>query len=47
MIIHPVISPLIALVAGILILLFPELLSIVVALYLIVFGIFGLIGAFR
>jgi len=44
--IHPVISPVIALVAGILILIFPELLNIVVAIYLIVFGLIGILGNF-
>ncbi|RID96956.1 DUF3096 domain-containing protein [Simplicispira hankyongi] len=38
------IGPLVALVAGILILVFPRLLSTIVALYLIVIGVFGLIG---
>lgn len=43
--IHPIIPPVVALVAGILILIFPELLNIVVALYLIAIGIVGIIGA--
>jgi hypothetical protein len=38
------IQPIIALVAGILILLIPRLLNIIVAIYLIVIGIAGLIG---
>jgi hypothetical protein len=37
-------APLIALVAGILILVMPRLLNIVVALYLIIIGISGLFG---
>jgi hypothetical protein len=41
---HPIVSPVIALIAGILILIFPELLNIVVAIYLIAIGIMGLIG---
>jgi hypothetical protein len=45
-VVHPVISPVIALVAGILILIFPELLNIVVAIYLIVFGLIGILGNF-
>jgi hypothetical protein len=38
------IQPIIALVAGILILLIPRLLNIIVAIYLIVIGIAGLTG---
>jgi hypothetical protein len=38
------ISPLVALVAGILILLVPRLLNLVVAIYLIVIGVLGLAG---
>jgi hypothetical protein len=38
------IQPIIALVAGILILLIPRLLNLIVAIYLIVIGIAGLIG---
>lgn len=36
------ISPIVALVAGILILIFPQLLNYVVAIYLIVVGLIGL-----
>jgi hypothetical protein len=35
-------EPLVALIAGILILIFPRILNYVVALYLIIVGIFGL-----
>ncbi len=38
------IQPLVALVAGILILLVPRLLNYIVAIYLIVVGVMGLIG---
>ena len=38
------IGPLVALLSGILILVFPRLLSTIVALYLIVIGVLGLIG---
>ena len=38
------IQPLVALVAGILILVFPRLLSYIVAVYLIFTGIMGLLG---
>ncbi len=43
---HPVINPIIALLAGILILIFPAILNYVVAIYLIIIGIIGLVGAF-
>jgi hypothetical protein len=42
--VHPVVSPVVALVAGILILIFPELLNLVVAIYLIAIGIVGIIA---
>ena len=38
-------GPLIALIAGILILVMPRLLNYIVALYLIVIGLIGLLGA--
>jgi Protein of unknown function (DUF3096) len=41
---HLTIGPIAALIAGILILLMPQLLNIIVAVYLIVIGIMGLIG---
>ena len=44
MTLHLSLAPLISLVAGILILVFPRLLSTIVALYLIVIGILGLLG---
>ena len=37
-------EPLVAFIAGILILMFPRLLNYIVAVYLIIFGILGLIG---
>lgn len=37
-------SPLVALIAGILILIMPKLLNYIVAIYLIVVGIIGLLG---
>lgn len=37
-------GPLVALLSGLLILIFPRLLSTIVALYLIVIGVLGLIG---
>jgi hypothetical protein len=40
------ISPLIALLAGILILVIPRLLNYIVAMYLILVGLIGLFGAF-
>ena len=42
-----VVSPLVALIAGILILLMPRLLNFVVAIYLIVIGIMGLAPHFN
>ena len=42
---HPYLWPAVALVAGILILIQPGLLSVIVAVYLIVTGILGLLGA--
>ncbi len=38
-----ILQPIVALVAGILILLFPRLLNILVAVYLIVIGVLGLL----
>ena len=42
---QPYLAPVVALIAGILILIQPGLLSIIVAVYLIVTGILGLMGA--
>lgn len=44
MVINLSLQPLIALIAGILILVFPRLLSYIVAIYLIIVGIMGLLG---
>jgi len=44
--IHPMAAPIISLVAGILILIFPQLLNFVVAIYLIVIGLMGLLVTF-
>jgi hypothetical protein len=44
MTLHLSIGPLLALIAGIAILLMPKLLHIVVALYLIAVGVLGLLG---
>ena len=41
------IGPLIALVAGILILVMPRLLNFIVAIYLIAIGVIGLLGNFK
>lgn len=43
--IHLGLTPLISLLAGILILVMPRLLNYIVALYLIVIGVIGLVGA--
>ncbi|MDR3388693.1 MAG: DUF3096 domain-containing protein [Rudaea sp.] len=42
--IHPAVAPLIALIAGIIILLVPRVLNYVIAIYLIVLGLLGLLG---
>ena len=42
--IHPAVAPLIALIAGILILVMPRILNYVIALYLILVGLLGLFG---
>ena len=39
------IGPLVSLIAGILILIMPRLLNYIVALYLIIIGVIGLVGA--
>ena len=41
---HLSLTPLISLIAGILILLMPRLLNFIVAIYLILIGLFGLLG---
>ena len=43
---HMSIGPIVALIAGILILLMPRLLNYIVAVYLIVIGLVGLVGLF-
>ena len=44
---YTLISPIIALLAGILILIMPRLLNYIVALYLIIMGLLGLFGPLR
>ena len=44
---HVTIAPLIALIAGILILVMPRLLNFIVAIYLIAIGVIGLLGAVK
>lgn len=41
---HPMIQPIVALLAGILILVRPSLLNYIVAIYLIIVGILGLVN---
>lgn len=41
---HPMIYPVISLLAGILILIFPAILNYIVAIYLIIIGIVGIIA---
>lgn len=43
--IHLALTPLVSLIAGILILVMPRLLNFIVALYLIIIGLIGLFGA--
>jgi hypothetical protein len=45
MVVHPVLHPVVALLAGVLILIFPAILNYIVAFYLIIIGIVGLVGA--
>jgi hypothetical protein len=42
MVIHPIIGPVIAIIAGILILIMPQILNFVVAIYLILIGVLGI-----
>lgn len=42
--IHPMIYPIVSLIAGILILVFPPILNFIVAIYLIFVGIIGILG---
>jgi len=44
MIMHPILTPVISLLAGILILIFPAILNYIIAIYLIVIGLTGLIA---
>jgi hypothetical protein len=41
--VHPAFQPIVALIAGILILIMPRLLNYVVAIYLIIVGVLGLL----
>jgi Protein of unknown function (DUF3096) len=45
--IHPLVYPIISLIFGILILIFPRLLNYIVAIYLIIVGIVGLLSYFK
>lgn len=42
--IHPFVYPIVSLIAGIIVLIFPAVLNYIVAIYLILIGILGLIG---
>jgi hypothetical protein len=42
--IHPIVYPVVSLIAGILILIFPPILNFIVAIYLIIIGILGIVG---
>jgi hypothetical protein len=43
MVIHAALQPMVALIAGVLILMIPRLLNYIIALYLIVVGLIGLV----
>jgi len=43
MFVHPILMPIISLIAGILILFFPAILNYIVAIYLILMGIMGIL----
>jgi uncharacterized membrane protein HdeD (DUF308 family) len=43
---HPMLSPVVSIIAGILILIFPTILNYIIALYLIIIGILGLMTGF-
>ena len=43
---HPLLAPVVSIIAGVLILVYPRLLNYVIALYLIIMGIVGLILAY-
>ena len=47
MILHPLLSPIISLIAGILIFVFPQLLNYIVAIYLILLGVLGLVAGMQ
>lgn len=42
---HPLLSPIVTLIAGILILILPQILNYIVAIYLILIGVVGIFGA--
>jgi hypothetical protein len=42
MMVHPVLHPIVSLIAGVLILIFPAILNYIVAFYLIIIGIMGI-----
>ena len=42
--IHPMIYPVFSLIAGIMILIFPPILNFIVAIYLIIIGVLGIVG---
>jgi Protein of unknown function (DUF3096) len=45
MVVHPILHPVVAIIAGILILIFPALLNYIVAFYLIIVGVAGIAGS--
>jgi hypothetical protein len=45
MVVHPILHPVVSILAGVLILIFPALLNYIVAFYLIIIGIVGIGGS--
>jgi hypothetical protein len=46
MVVHPLLNPILALIAGIIILIYPGILNYIVAFYLIIIGILGIVGKY-
>jgi Protein of unknown function (DUF3096) len=42
--VHPVLHPVVSILAGVLVLIFPAILNYIVAFYLIIVGIIGVVG---
>jgi uncharacterized membrane protein HdeD (DUF308 family) len=44
---HPMLAPIVSIIAGILVLIYPKLLNYVVAIYLILFGLIELVNRYH